>query len=375
MRVVAHGGMLMIIKNPQVETLTMAGAVSQNSPFIPVNRSNNVNSFDAVLHGLKENMPDSHSGAGQMGKNFPKADAASTLSSSNISTSDGLSKAMAALEQERFIAFLLMKLGYTQAGQGAAMDTPTAISAAISNTTPKPTAIHGNAADNTSPSTPGKTTPDKTMADPSPEDAGTLSARFESGDNGPGAIGYDETGGTSYGTYQISSRQGTFDRFVSFLDNAAPAYAARLRSAGNPDTGGRSGGVPQEWQRIAKEDPGGFSALQRQFIKETHYNSALQKIAQNTGLNLDERSPALKEVLWSTSVQHGPDGAARIFKKAIEGLKARGDVSDHAIINTVYDIRARQFNSSATQVQQAVTRRFSEEKVAALNILKDGVSA
>jgi hypothetical protein len=364
-----------MMKNPQLETLTMAGTVSQNSSFIPVNRSNTANSFDAILHSLKENTPGSYSGAGKMGKNFPGADAASTLSSSNTSTLDSLSKVRAALEQERFVAFLLLKLGSTQAGQDGAMDTHAAITAGISNAALKATAIQGNTTDNISPRPiPDKTTLDKTTADTGSGDAGALSARFESGDNGPGAIGYDETGGTSYGTYQISSRQGTFDRFVSFLDKAAPGYAARLRAAGNPDTGGKSGRVPQEWQSIAKEDPGGFSTLQRQFIKETHYGPALQKIAQNTGLDLNERSPALKEVLWSTSVQHGPDGAARIFKKAIEVLKARGDVSDQTIINTVYNIRERQFNSSSTQVQQAVTKRFSEEKVAALNILKDGVS-
>ncbi|MGQ9499208.1 MAG: VgrG-related protein [Dissulfurimicrobium sp.] len=366
----------MIIKNPQFETLTMAGTVSQNSSFIPVNRSNTVNSFDAILHGLKENTPESYGGAEKIGKNFPGADVTSTLRSSNTSTPDSLSKARAALEQERFIAFLLMKLGFTQAGQGTTIDTPAAMTAGISNATLKTTAIHGNAADNISHSfNTNKTTLNKALPYPGSGDVGALSARFESGDNGPGAIGYDEIGGTSYGTYQISSRQGTFDRFVSFLDKAAPAYAARLRAAGNPDTGGRSGRVPQEWQMIAKEDPIGFSALQRQFIKETHYDLALQKIMQNTGLDLNRRSLALKEVLWSTSVQHGPDGAARIFKKAIEILKARGDVSDQAIINTVYDIRGRQFNSSPTQVQQAVNKRFLEEKVAALNILKDGVSA
>lgn len=362
----------MSIIPPKLETLTMAVAVSQNRPSMQFNRPKAVNSFDAALADAKENTaPQNNASAKQTGKNFLTG-APSTQMASNPVEPDGLSKVMAALEQERFMAFLLMKLGHAPTDQGADMDiAAAAMPIALPKSSLKAAALPSSATDNI----PGNATPDKARKDAGPEDIGRLSARFESGDQGPGAIGYDEAGGTSYGTYQISSRQGTFDRFVSFLDKAAPNYAARLRAAGNPDTGGRQGKVPQEWQRIAKEDPRGFEALQRQFIKETHYGPALQKVAQSTGLDLSERSSVLKEVLWSTSVQHGPDGAAKIFKKALEGLKARGDVSDQAIIDTVYDIRRRQFDSSAPQVQQAVTRRFSEERVAVVGVLKDGISA
>ncbi len=66
---------------------------------------------------------------------------------------------------------------------------------------------------------------------PMPE-VGALSAKFESGSAGVAAIGYDRVGGTSYGKYQIASKPGTMDRFLSYLDKNAPAWAERLRSAG-----------------------------------------------------------------------------------------------------------------------------------------------
>lgn len=74
---------------------------------------------------------------------------------------------------------------------------------------------------------------------------GRLSARYESGSRGAAAVGYDRNGGTSYGTYQISSRQGTFARFLAFLDGEEPALADRLRRAGPADTGGTRGPFPR----------------------------------------------------------------------------------------------------------------------------------
>ncbi|MGB9712991.1 MAG: hypothetical protein ACP5SG_05410 [Dissulfurimicrobium sp.] len=363
---------MMSIAPIRFKTPIAIGTASQNRYHMQLNGFGAVNSFNAALASAKENaMPNDHTATMQAGKNFHAEDAASTNAPPNApaeSMSDNLAKVMAALEQERFLAFLLTRLSQvpTAQDQGAVMDIAEAPQVISFQTQ----AIHVPAAHDTAASS----IHGDTLEDTGHGEIGRLSAEFESGNQGPGTIGYDETGGTSYGTYQISSRRGTFNRFISFLEKYAPDYAARLKAAGNPDTGGKSGKVPQEWQRIAKEDPGGFEALQRQFIKDTHYGPALQKIAQNTGIDLSERSSALKEVLWSTSVQHGPDGAARIFKKAIEGLRAKGDLSDQAIINAVYDIRGRQFGSSAQQVQQAITRRFSEEKVAALGILKDNIS-
>jgi len=87
---------------------------------------------------------------------------------------------------------------------------------------------------------------------------GFLASHFESkGRNN--AIGYDQRGGTCYGIYQLSSRMGTMNTFLKYLDSRAPEWAARLRSAGPANTKGRDGGMPREWQRISKEAPEQFS--------------------------------------------------------------------------------------------------------------------
>lgn len=199
---------------------------------------------------------------------------------------------------------------------------------------------------------------------------GKLSARFESGGDGIAAIGYDSTGGTSYGKYQIASRVGSMKNFLEFLDREAPDISKRLRRAGPANTGGRRGGMPNEWRAIAKEQPERFERLQEAFIHETHYKPALSAIEKSTGLNGSSISPAMREVIWSTAVQHGPSGAARIFARAddISG-KPTDAAYERKMISNVYNLRAGQFGSSTRQVREAVQNRFRQEKQLALNML------
>lgn len=208
----------------------------------------------------------------------------------------------------------------------------------------------------------------------SAEDIGSLSAKFESGDRGIEAIGYDDTGGTSYGVYQISSKAGTMKVFLNFLDENAPNLAKRLRSAGPANTGGRSGKMPTEWKRIASEDPVRFEQLQKDFIEESHYQPARQEILNKTGVDVEKLPDALREVLWSTSVQHGPKGAAGIFCKAIGRMSKNGDKGLEGLIQSVYASRAKQFGQSTSEVRSSVASRFREEMRIALGMLGDGAS-
>ena len=200
-----------------------------------------------------------------------------------------------------------------------------------------------------------------------------LSARFESGQEGIAAIGYDRNGGTSYGKYQIASRVGSMKKFLSFLDEQAPDLAKRLREAGPANTGSRRGAMPNEWRAIAREQPQRFEELQEDFIRESHYKPAVAAIAERTGLEVDTLSPVMREVIWSTAVQHGPAGAARLFDRA-DSLSGKPSEPgyERKLISNVYKLRAGQFGSSSAQVQAAVQSRFREERLMALNMLDAG---
>lgn len=223
-----------------------------------------------------------------------------------------------------------------------------------------------------------------TAAAHSGEFPGSISAQFESGGAGIAAIGYDRTGGTSYGKYQIAAKPGSMDAFVKFLKTEAPDLAQRLEKAGPADTGGKSGAMPDEWKAIAAEQPERFERLQDAFIAKSHYEPALNALSEATGVKASEITGAMKEALWSTAVQHGPSAAARIFSRAVDrataavrgsgGSGAEGTVtaeahnpaeqlrqSQESVIREVYDIRATQFGSSSSEVRASVKNRLTKE--------------
>ncbi|MDR0465858.1 MAG: hypothetical protein LBH94_00720 [Deltaproteobacteria bacterium] len=201
---------------------------------------------------------------------------------------------------------------------------------------------------------------------------GSLSAQFESGKDGIYAIGYDRVGGTSYGKYQISSRVGTMSNFLSFLDKQAPDLAKRLRAAGPANTGSRRGKMPETWQQIAEEQPARFEALQEKFIHDSHYAPALNAVTKTAGIDPARLSPAMQEVLWSTAVQHGPAGAARIFHRAVSKGVSDEMQTERNLIDNVYAIRADQFGASSEQVRSAIRTRLRQEKAMALAMLSPG---
>lgn len=201
---------------------------------------------------------------------------------------------------------------------------------------------------------------------------GNLSAYFESGEKGPDTIGFDSKGGTSYGTFQISSKAGTMKAFVDYLSERAPSWAQKLSAAGPANTGGRSGKMPDAWKKIAAEDPAGFSKMQYDFIEKTHYQPAIEEIEERTGVNISQYPKAVQEVLWSTAVQHGPSGAAKIFSKAIgRSQTANGGIEKAQLIKSVYSMRAGQFGSSSSDVRASVQNRFKQEGRLALAMLSD----
>ena len=208
---------------------------------------------------------------------------------------------------------------------------------------------------------------------------GALSAAFESGTQGVNAIGYDKNGGTSYGTYQIASKPGTMRGFIEFLQEKEPAWAKTLKAAGSADTGSTKGRMPDAWRSIAAKDPEKFGQLQREFIESTHYEPARDKILAKTGVDMDALPPAAREALWSTAVQHGAAGAAKIFGQAIKSVGQNQSEQQFAqkLIDKVYDSRKSQFGSSTASVQASVRGRMNVEKdmvLAMLNGAESGVA-
>jgi murein DD-endopeptidase MepM/ murein hydrolase activator NlpD len=200
---------------------------------------------------------------------------------------------------------------------------------------------------------------------------GALSAKYETGGRGPGTVstGVGDPGGVSYGSYQMATKMGTVARFVA---QAGFKWAK--------DFQGLAPGTAQftaVWKRIAAEQTADFQHAQHSYIKATHYDLLCAKILSENKVDINTRSRAVQDAVWSTAVQHG--GATPIIGRAIATLKCdcSDPTYDKQLICAIYAERGRKkpdgklayFSKSSPGVQTSVARRFRDEQADALAML------
>ncbi|HLW65442.1 MAG TPA: hypothetical protein VKS79_09005 [Gemmataceae bacterium] len=200
---------------------------------------------------------------------------------------------------------------------------------------------------------------------------GKLSEKYESGGRGPASVstGVGDPGGESYGTYQLASKIGRADEFVRKY------YPEEFK--------GLKGGSPeftQKWKELAASDPDGLHKKEHEFIKVTHYDPQVRKLKKDLDVDVDNRSAALHDVVWSTAVQHGPNTNVIVdaAKPLLAGGKSWADISDEALIRAIYAERGRktadgklaQFPSVSQEWIPALSKRFENELKDALKMLQ-----
>jgi murein DD-endopeptidase MepM/ murein hydrolase activator NlpD len=203
------------------------------------------------------------------------------------------------------------------------------------------------------------------------DELGALSAKYETGGRGPGTVstGAGDFGGVSYGSYQMASKMGVPARFVT--------------QSGFPwlqDFANLTAGTAQftaVWKRIATQQTDAFQKAQHSYIKKTHYDLLVAKVLTDDNLDVNSRSRALQDVVWSTAVQHG--GATPIVHRACAGLSCKQTDPDYdkQLICAIYAERGRKkpdgglayFSKSSSSVQTGVANRFKNELQDALAML------
>ncbi len=194
---------------------------------------------------------------------------------------------------------------------------------------------------------------------------GRLSEKFESGGRGPGTVsgGVGDAGGVSYGTYQLASK---LKRPEDFLKHEGARWAAEFKGA--------KSGTPAfsaVWKAIAAREGPAFGAAQHGYIKRTHFDVQIAHIRAATGFDLDGRSDAVRDAIWSTCVQHGP--SCKLVVTAMKG----GNPDDRTLLNAIYAERGRtkadgtlvHFGKNSPAVQKGVANRFKQELKDALAML------
>ena len=196
----------------------------------------------------------------------------------------------------------------------------------------------------------------------------TIAAK-ESGSEGVMAIGYDRTGGTSYGKWQLSSKTGSYEEWLQLLEKRggeSAAIAQRLRASGATNTGSKKGAHVDAYLREAAAHKELFEETQRESLLKNNYNPALKRIKSQELQGMIGNDAALQEMLFSTAVQHGGGGAAKIFNTVYKQGMSRED-----LIRAVYAERGGKFESSTAQVQASVRNRFRDEQNIILGMSKE----
>jgi len=200
---------------------------------------------------------------------------------------------------------------------------------------------------------------------------GILSAKYETGGRGPGTVssGAGDPGGVSYGSYQMATKTGTAKRFVT--QSSFPW----LQDFQNLTPG--TSDFSACWKKIATNQTDEFQKCQHEYIKKTHYDLLVAKILSEDSVDINTRSNALQNVVWSTAVQHGPGTPIVHRACATLSCKQTDPQYDEQLIRAIYAERGRRkpdgnlayFGKSSPSVQTGVANRFKNELQDALKML------
>lgn len=197
----------------------------------------------------------------------------------------------------------------------------------------------------------------------SQEITGKISGKYESGKRGVSTVstGNGDAGGVSYGVHQLSSKAGTVQAFLKSSFGAP--YRARF---GDLLPGTKA--FTDVYKSIAFEKPAEFETAQFQYIASTHYAPQAKKLLSN-GIEVDSRSVAVRECVFSVSVQYGPNTSL-----IVNALGAKFKGTDLDFINKVQNYRRdtvkTYFKSSSKAVQDSVALRADNERTDLLALLK-----
>lgn len=214
-------------------------------------------------------------------------------------------------------------------------------------------------------------------------DIGALSEKYESRGN-PAIIGWDSTGGWSYGKYQLAANTGAMNAFHTWLARANPNLESQLSAAG----GAAAARVGTEayktaWSQTMSTAAGG--AAQSEYAGLEYFVPIQRNLQRSLGLDITQRAITVQQAAFSTSVQHGAGGARGVWRRALESLGYPSNTitatnpTDAAIIRAVYAERRaengmRYFPSSNSQIRASVVNRFHNEEVDALKSLEQEIA-
>lgn len=199
--------------------------------------------------------------------------------------------------------------------------------------------------------------------------------KFESGNKGSKAIGYDRTGGTSYGTIQLASNTGAMQSFIKYLANSQnrinQKIAKDLMQVKDWNTGSTEGDAVKAWHAIVDKYGDDLYRAEKMYADKMYTKPVVDFISKEYGLKPNEIPDSLKAAVASRSIQHGEFGAKDIIKNAWkDGIEGKDEFE---LMKSLYDEVGnninKYFGSSDEQTRQSVYNRMQNEPVAVMEAI------
>ena len=188
---------------------------------------------------------------------------------------------------------------------------------------------------------------------------GILSEKYEGGGPATVSTGEGDSGGVSYGTYQLTT--GNVGAFVDWLlgqGGIAASYAAMLAQypPGCLE-------FSNQWIWIANNWPD-FGDLQDEYVRPRYYDAAAI-VAGAFGIDTENLPFALQAVLFANAIQHGPENAGELLYLAY-------DPDPATWIAQVYDTKINDpdWSSGAPTLRPGLFARWESEKQDAIKLLE-----
>lgn len=175
---------------------------------------------------------------------------------------------------------------------------------------------------------------------------GYVSARGESGN--PGIVNRDPnpSAGWDYGAWQFNANAGIPQSFVKWMKKHAPDLHGQLSPKLSSIHQGKGGAFGKAWQAVNAQDSKRFMQLQRAYAWDHYLGGVTKRLGPELGsvVNSDR---GMQEMAFSTAIQHGVGGAAKILRKA--GV---GSLDKSKVIDNVYARRAQIYSRGAKRYEK-----------------------
>lgn len=136
----------------------------------------------------------------------------------------------------------------------------------------------------------------------------------------------------------------------------------------------------EKWCAIVAENADEFVSIEHKFIKKTHFDRQISHVLAVKGVDLRYHSHTLNDVVWSVSVQHGPetDVVTNAMGKIDPSAPETKDY-DRRLVDEIYAERGRtnsngkliRFSNSSDTVKSGIRDRYVHEREEAQGNLND----